>query len=338
MSIDVETPFLRGYADLIEADCDSALRSMAEYVQVHCNDFEGLDGTLTPLQPALRSLAEATADLITAAQGGLRQTAADLRRSADDYDRADWTAAETQWSVAPQWSTPQAWRETDVVTKTTSGGYGYGAVVALMAPLYTPEVGEAQDNLKTLFGTVNTIIEKLTGYDLLGAVMPLLLGDWAALKRIARRLRRARDRLAYRRRRPRPGHERPVPALDLGGVTGASDAFDYHIRSRWMTAFEALAQRADTIEQMCESMAAQHEHTVKGLLYTLTFYMARISKGLNKIMVATNWAKLATALYGSSPRSTTWSWTGSSWPWSRWRCSSRASRWPRPVTSWCATR
>ena len=65
-----------------------------------------------------------------------------------------------------------------------------------------------------------------------------------------------------------------------------------------MSAFEALPQMADTIEQMCESMAAQYEHTVKGLLYTLTFYMARISKGLEKIMVATNWAKLAMALYG----------------------------------------
>lgn len=55
---------------------------------------------------------------------------------------------------------------------------------------------------------------------------------------------------------------------------------------------------ADTMQQMCESMAAQYEHTVKGLLYTLTFYMSRIAKGIEKIMVAINYAKLAAALFG----------------------------------------
>jgi len=300
VSIEVETAFLRGYADLIDANCDSALRSMAEYAQVHCTDFEGLGGTLRPLHPALRSLAETTTDLIAAAQAGLRNTAVELRRSADDYDRADWTAAETQWLLGQQWSTPHDWRETDVPTEngTTGGGFGYGAVVALMAPPYTPEVGEAQENLKSLFGTINTIIEKLTGYDLLGTVMPLLFGDWAALKRIGRAYgeleiawRVVADDLAQ-------GMNVLSPHWTSGGVLGgASEAFDYHIRSRWMTAFEALAQMADTVEQMCESMAAQYEHTVKGLLYTLTFYMARLSKGVEKIMVATNWAKLAMALY-----------------------------------------
>jgi hypothetical protein len=49
-----------------------------------------------------------------------------------------------------------------------------------------------------------------------------------------------------------------------GGVTGgASAAFDYHIHQRWMTALEALAQHADTMEQANEALAAEYEHTVK---------------------------------------------------------------------------
>ncbi|MEV8507864.1 hypothetical protein AB0368_24000 [Actinoplanes sp. NPDC051475] len=298
MSIQVETSFLRGYADRIEANCDSALAEMAKYVQAHCLDFEGLDGTLTPARPALTSVAESTLDLIAAAQRGLRRTATDLRRSADDYDRADWTAAETQWSVASEWSVPYDWREIDVQTS-PAGGAG-GAVLTLMAPPYTREVSEAEDNLKSSFGTVNNMIEKLTGYDILGAVMPLLFGDWGGLKRIAR----AYGELEAAWRGVAADLNDGMDALSDhwdssgSGTIGASQAFDYHIRSRWMAAFEALAQMADTMQQMCESMAAQYEHTVKGLLYTLTFYMSRISKGLGKIMVATNWAKLATALYG----------------------------------------
>ncbi|BCJ51829.1 hypothetical protein Asp14428_33040 [Actinoplanes sp. NBRC 14428] len=298
MSIRVEAKYLRGYADRIDANCDSALAEMARYAQGHCLDVEGLGGTLAPARPALSSVAESMLDLIAAAQRGLRKTAADLRRSADDYDRADWTAAETQWSVAPGWRAPYDWRETDVGTGSTGGGSG--AVLALMAPPYQPEAQEAEDHLKSLFGTVNTVIEKLTGYDLLGTVMPLLLGDWGALKRIAR----AYGELETGWR---------AVAADLGegmdvlsehwdstesGTMGASQAFDYHIRGRWMVAFEALAQMADTMQQMCESMAAEYEHTVKGLLYTLTFYLSRIQKGIGKIMTATNWAKLAAALYG----------------------------------------
>ncbi len=79
---------------------------------------------------------------------------------------------------------------------------------------------------------------------------------------------------------------------------GASAAFDYHIRSRWMRAFEALAQQADTMQQMCESMAAQYEHTVKGLLYVVNLYLARLKKGIEKIFLATHYAKLAMALHG----------------------------------------
>jgi hypothetical protein len=296
MSIQVETSYLRAYAKQIDANCDSALAEMTKYVQAHCLDFEGLNGALTPARPALTSVAQSMLDLLAAAQRGLRQTAENLRSSADGYDQTDWSSAEHLWTSAPQWTTPYDWRETDVTAATGSTN---GATVSLMAPSYMPEASEAEDNLKSLFGTVNKMIEKLTGYDLLGTVMPLLLGDWGALKRIARAYGELED--AWR-----------TVAADLGqgmdvlsqhwdstssGTLGASQAFDYHIRHRWMAAFEALAQMADTMQQMCESMAAMYEHTVKGLLYTLTFYLARLKKGLGKIMVATNWAKLAKALY-----------------------------------------
>jgi hypothetical protein len=288
MSIQVETSYLRGYADRIDANCDYALEQMASYARAHCLNFDGLGGTLAPVRPALTSVAETTLDLIAAAQGGLRQTATGLRISAGDYDRSDWTAAETQWSVAPQWDTPHGWRETDVAPTNSIGGTG-GAVAALMAPPYTPEVEEAVAYLKSTFGTVNNLIEKLTGYDLLGTVAPLALGDWAALKRIAcayGELEQAWRAVANDLRQGMDVLSAHWNSHD-SGTSGASQAFDYHIRSRWMVAFEALAQMADTMQQMCESMAAQYEHTVKGLLYTLTFYMARLQKTLGKLMVAT---------------------------------------------------
>jgi hypothetical protein len=299
MSIDVETQHLRRFAERIDANCDYALEEMAAYTRAHCLDFDGLDGALHPTRPALQAVADAMLDLITAAERGLRQTATDLRRSADDYDRSDWTAAETQWSVAPTWTTPHGWQETDR-TGSSIGGAG-GAVVTLMAPTYKPEVDEVKQALKSLFGTVNDVIAKFTGYDILATLTPVLLGDWAALKRIAYAWGELEDAWRAIAADISDGMDLLSQHWDSNSTTGlggASEAFDFHIRSRWMRAFEALAQQADTMQQMCESMAAHYEHTVKGLLYVVNFYLARLKKGIEKIFVATNYAKLAMAVHG----------------------------------------
>ncbi|GGL21407.1 hypothetical protein [Mangrovihabitans endophyticus] len=294
MSIQVETPYLRAYAARIDANCDTALADMARYAHTHCRNVDGLDGALTPARPVLESLADDTRDLIAAAQNGLRRTADDLRRCATDYDHADGTAAETLWSLTPAWTTPDTWHELDRTVPATASTGEAGAELTLMPPPYTPDAAEAENNLKSLFGTVNTVIEKLTGYDLLGAALPLLLGDWGALKRIARAYGELETGWSLVAADLNDGMDALSPHWNstTGGTGGASQAFDYHLRHRW-----TAAQTADTMQQMCESMAAEYEHTIKGMLYILNLWLSRLQKGIGKIMVAASWAKLAAALY-----------------------------------------
>jgi hypothetical protein len=149
VSIQVDPAHLRRFADRIDANRNGALADMQDYARAHCLNFAGLDGTLNVAEPALRGIGEAMLELCAAARNGLGQTAADLRTSANDYDRADWTAAETIWSVQPQWEVPYGHRETDVTTG--SSRPGHGAVVALMAPAYQPENQEARQDAGPTF-------------------------------------------------------------------------------------------------------------------------------------------------------------------------------------------
>ena len=297
MSIEVDTAYLRGFADRIDANRKRALSDMQDYVRAHCLNFAGLDGTLNVAEPGLRSIGEATLDLCTAASNGLGQTAADLRSSANDYDRTDWTAAETMWTVKPQWEVPLGYREADVAGG--SAGPAYGAIVTLMAPAYQPENQEAKEVLSSTVGAVNDLIKFLTGYDILATMLPLVVGDWGALKRIGRAY--GEMAAAYRAVGADLGEGMNVLSSHWdstsAGTAGASQAFDYHIRGRWLPAFEALAQMCDTVEQMCESMAAMYAQTVKGLLFATTMYVQKIQKGLKAIMTVTDWKKFVKGVW-----------------------------------------
>ena len=298
MSIEVDTAYLRGFADRIDANRDGALADMHDYARAHCMNFTGLDGPLNVAEPGLRSIGEAMLELCAAARNGLGQTVTDLRTCANDYDRTDWAAAETIWSVQPTWDVPYVYREADVAGGSSSGP-AHGAIVALMAPAYQPENQEAKEVLASTVGVVNDLITSLTGYDILAKILPLVLGDWGALKRIGRAYGEMADGCRAVGRDLGEGMDILAPHWDsrADGTAGASRAFDYHIRGRWLPAFEALAQMCDTVEQMCESMAAMYAQTVKGLLFATTMYVRKIQKGLKAIMTVTDWKKFVKGVW-----------------------------------------
>ncbi|MEU8606404.1 hypothetical protein AB0C29_00120 [Actinoplanes sp. NPDC048791] len=147
-----------------------------------------------------------------------------------------------------------------------------------MAPAYQPENQEARQVLSSTVGAVNDLIKALTGYDILAETLPLVVGDWGALKRIGRAYGEMAD--AYRAVGRDLGEGMDILSSHwdskADGSAGAPQAFGYHIRGRWLPAFEALAQACDTIERMCEPMAAMYAQTVKGLLFATTMYVSKI--------------------------------------------------------------
>ena len=77
----------------------------------------------------------------------------------------------------------------------------------------------------------------------------------------------------------------------------ASRAFDHHIRARWMTALDALAEQADAWEQTCESMALMYEHTVKSIIFMVQVYLERVGKLIKKLMTVRSLKQFAEAMW-----------------------------------------
>ncbi len=295
MTILVQTSYLRGYAAQLVATKEGALDAMLQYTRQHCGNLDGLDGTLSVARPGLASIAESMVMLIDAAKGGLGLTAIDLRAAADAYDRSDWMSAERVWAVGREWVTPQGWQDNNAAG---SGRFTGGPAVDLPAPPFTPEVEEAKAAAYQALGSINDVVRDYFGYDLLAKVLPLLFGEWGAVKRIGAAYGTMEH--AFRDVAADLGHGVDVLSSHWNSRDdgrGASQAFDYHIRGRWMVALDALAQMCDTIQQMCEAMAAEYEHTVKGLLFMLNFYGTRIKSAIKSLISLPNWKTAAWNIY-----------------------------------------
>jgi hypothetical protein len=291
VTVQVDTKFLRGYAGQIDADKDHALAKIEEYCRSHCKDVDGVEGTLYPARWPLEYLADSMLDLCDAARRGLWLTAYDLRNAADSYDRSDQDAAERLWTANRAWSTPDGYREVDVAV--TGSAFTGGAEIRLAPPPDGAGTAEAIDSVYQLLGTINEWLKKFTGYDILAKVLPMVFGDWGAVRRIGGAWGELEHGFLAVSRDLREGLDILSEQWDsdVCGVSGASRAFDYHIRGRWVPAFEAVGQLCDGNQQLCETLALQYEYIVRSVLFVLNFYAQRIKKALKGVMTAVNWTK-----------------------------------------------
>jgi hypothetical protein len=144
-----------------------------------------------------------------------------------------------------------------------------------------------------LFGTVNDWVARMTGFDLLEKLIPLLLGDSGAVRRVGAAWGEMEH--AFRAVARDIDHGMDVLSShwnsELCGTGGASGAFDYHIRQRWKPAFEAVAQACDAGQQLYELVAVEYEYTVNALLFALNFYSQRLKKAMKAVMTTTDWKK-----------------------------------------------
>jgi hypothetical protein len=165
----------------------------------------------------------------------------------------------------------------------------------LSAPADRADSKEAVESVTSGLGTINGAIDFLTGVNLLEIVMPVVLGEWGAVRRVGQAWGEI-------------GHAFRRIGCDIGdgldtlsdhwdssefGDQGASCVFDYDVRRRWIPAFEAAAQMCDYVQQLCEALAQMYEWTVDGVLLILNFYVKKIKKSI--LIAATtrkSWKKL----------------------------------------------
>jgi hypothetical protein len=280
----VQPRYLRGYAQQIDGNRTGALTQLEKFCAANCIDVRGLDGLLAPERDVVRSLANTFETLMADAGVGLNNVAYYLRLAAYDYERADTKAAEAIWLSGRKWTVPDDYREHDI--SDTGGGFSDGATVNLAPPQFPPpnhDNQRAREELHDLLAPVNRDVKRLTGQDLVAVVERIVYPDWGTLRRVAaayNEMKRGYDSIAEDLS---DGMDHLSPHWTSDGDGGASAAFDYDIRKRWVQGFRALADAADAARRCTEWMANAYEYVVTGLLVALAFYIARATKVLAKL-------------------------------------------------------
>jgi hypothetical protein len=280
MGLSVETSYLRGYADQLEANKLGALEDLTKYVNEHCKNFDRIEGSLYPARWPLEFAANQMRDALADATLGMSSCAKELRYTADVYDKSDEQSAERLWEAArTHWGDIGEYREKDV---STAAGFSHGANVDLAAPKDREEVSNAKDAVYSALGMINGWVERLTGIDILAKVLPLVFGDWGALRRIADAWSELEQGFQAVAKDLNSGMDVLSEHWDSSqdGASGASMLFDYHIRERWVPAYEALGQVCSTVQQGVEQMAQFYETVVHQVLFVLNFYAKRIKNAL----------------------------------------------------------
>jgi hypothetical protein len=283
--IEVETGYLKGYEKQIRANAMDILPELSSYCRKHCRNTEGMEGTLTPAKWPVERMADDIADLAAKAKNGLEGVAGDLRSTAFFYDRTEYNNAERMFEI----EVPGDYREkNDKWSPGTDATFSSGPPLALAPPTDYKETKEARAQVFELVGGINDLIARFTGYNILENVLPVVFGEWGALRRVAEAWGRLEN--AFRS----VGADLDEGASKLSshwnssvdGRSGASRQFDYHMRAEWVPAFRAIGQRCDLYQQVCEFMAKFYEDAVRDLLFLLNFYVRRIKKIVGKIWEA----------------------------------------------------
>ncbi|MEO3821136.1 hypothetical protein [Plantactinospora sp. B24E8] len=294
MTVLVETSYLRGYAAQIEGNHGGALATMERYCAEHCTRTDGLNGLLLGTRNAVGIQAWSYAGIFEGARRELLRTAVDLRFAADSYDRSDAASAERIWVSGRAGQQAGAYREQDV--RTVGAGFSAGASVNLAVPRQRNETEDVRQSIDDLLQGVNGLIQRFTGFDLLGTAMPLVLGDWGTIRSIADAYGELEGGFKEVSQDLADGMNVLSGHWD-SGPGGAAAAFDYHIRKRWVPALDAAARMANASEQNFQLLAQMYEYALTALLAVVNFYGLRIKRALQALRTVTSFRKYLFELY-----------------------------------------
>ncbi|GAA4908579.1 hypothetical protein LX16_3033 [Stackebrandtia albiflava] len=303
MSVTVTPDQLDGYAGQIRANAGSALQTMQEYRNAHCVDYTGLTGLLHLLRVPLGVMSDWGSQLMTAAADKLWLTADNLAGTAQSYRDLDLAAADELWRTV--FDAPADHRETDADSPAT--GYTRGAVITLAVPAPRSDSVEMVNNVYSALELPNRIATWVLGWNPLEKGVPWAIGEFGQLYRIGEAWNELEHAFIAIGTDLTTGMDTLSVHWDSSesGDSGASAAFDHHIRESWVPAMNACGQLCDLFQQLCEQMAAAFQEMVHELLFILNFYGRKIKAAAKVLTELTslsfkavwNIKKLVSALY-----------------------------------------
>lgn len=139
--------------------------------------------------------------------------------------------------MSADYEVPTGYRERDVASTATS--FSAGPVLSLPPPGEHSDEEDFKKSVYGLLGHINSLIKYLTGYDLLTELLPIVLGNSGALRRLADAHRSMEHGIRQVKDDTAAGMNILSSHWTSDGAGGASTAFDFHIRERWVPALDS---------------------------------------------------------------------------------------------------
>ncbi|MDI1463711.1 hypothetical protein QEZ54_22260 [Catellatospora sp. KI3] len=292
MGVVVEPKYLRGYAAQLDDGEGAAWGSLLRYCEDHCRNTAGFDGLLSLARPVVYEMSSRVEGLVVQARRGMDDVAQRLRESADLYETADSNAAERILATRGRRQMPTGYVEQDV--KSTATAFSAGPDLFLPPPYDYSDTAELKTSVLKKIEHINTLVRLVSGYDVLERLLPVIVGDSGALRRLAE----AHRNMEHAIRAVKHDVESGMDLLSGHWTSdapdgGASTAFDYQIRMRWIPALEAFAQANDACQQIYEAYAAEYDYFLNSVLFLLDLYFLRIVRLLAQLRFSTSFTQRA---------------------------------------------
>lgn len=173
----VQSVKMRGYYEQV-SDAAADIGATSGYAQIHGGDTGGFDGLLADIEAPVRSFAQAQGDLLQDWKQRLHSTGVGLWIAARRYDDTDAQASQRMDDLAGE---PRS---------ESFGGPQYDPFADVVAPRYHLKQPEAPDNsaqfalkdIGSALPSVNWIIEKATGRNLVQDILQPISGDWGKIR------------------------------------------------------------------------------------------------------------------------------------------------------------
>ncbi|GAA2776748.1 hypothetical protein [Saccharopolyspora taberi] len=281
----VELPYLQGYADQFERNADGALAHITRHINEHCRNFDRIDGVLSPLRGIFSQGADNFAEGLGRTTETYRRNADELRGSAEVYAQTD-SGAEKVFEKHGAQLMPSMGHAGRLPEPAVSMPE---SAVTPKAPPDNNEIDPFKEQIEGLIGDWVGTVKDFTGFDIMEQVMPFVLGDPGAIRRVGSAWGETGVALEALAENSRTG---------LDQVSGHWEGLAAHlaeqkIREKHIRSVTTQADICVALKDCCDGIARVYENALRAVISILRIRGLGIRKVVKEIKdLARNPAKL----------------------------------------------
>jgi hypothetical protein len=283
---EVDTGYLHGYARQLEGSQTAGFATLAEYTATHGCNYDRLSGVLEPAKWIAGYCASTYVDnVFLGCSNWIGWHAEGLTKVAINYDTAEETARQNLLATG-MGQGGGAGVEPASGGGGTPAGFGDGVVLDLGPPEDPHLTADVEERIQDYLGPVAEVVQEFTGYDIIAEWLPIVLGDWGALRRQGQTWHEIEYGLNEVYNNLDGGLDALMAHWRGGDEIGASAEFEKSLRGKVLFGMVAFRDVAGVFAEAFQFFAASYEELVNNALWLLDFYGLRFKAVVKRVSQA----------------------------------------------------